>query len=285
MPEDPTLFDVKLDIFSRSTLSRGVIDQNRDKATRFCRVMRKNGLALTKAQAADVLAQVLGNTHDEVTTLPLQDIQTYSWSETKVYAIAKYGYTGQGWGNAAPTINPFVAVRSYTSYEPMDVYSRYVFAQGYALPGSPSGTLPAQIPTLSLALSTAQLEDSSQRPRPTSIWQRPVLKYVISTVLPTNPHGTVLSRVGRINSDVLSWGGITFPPQTMRFDGLRVDWTATAAGVVSYQVDYYFTAADWWIIQVLLPSAPPVPFWDVFWMLAYDEKPFNSQGFSFPVHV
>lgn len=73
-------------------------------------------------------------------------------------------------------------------------------------------------------------------------WIVPVVTIAIPFTLATNPIGSVIGKVGRVNSDAVTWGDYSFPAKTLRFNTTDVYPSLDTNGAAQYNGFHHFTA-------------------------------------------
>ena len=233
-----------------SYLTRGVQERRFDRAVRRVQV---SGIANTNQglqEAVDAILNQNPQFHQSVDDLPLSRIRVTRYGPTKAWAELIYQRLRTG---SFPTRPPTLVARFRAGYEFVPVYRPTVSAipeeTGEAilrlddLTGFPTGPE-------GITYSEEILTDLLNRPDPLTMARRPILRFSAPTQLAFNPLDfrgpdgiNVFRKVGSVNTDTVLFGGFKFPPKTVRFDHIDVDWVDTVGGGVQYAVDYNFTAA------------------------------------------
>ena len=241
--------DVKGDLIEGTSATLGVISANDNRAVRRFVV---RGLWQSKgvgeegpgdflcakvrlANAISCVQQALAvGQHPFISPLPLSRIRGRLWGRDKAIVDAIYerrtGVVGDG---------ELLTVAKFRSgYEPVEVYSS-LKTQEFDI-GITNQPKSVEI----YNTSDDRLADPDKRPEPW-IWNRPVTRILVPTVINTNPTAGLRPLLGTVNQNDLSLGGYTLLPGTTRFDGTDVDWRIrtdiNGNQTLEFIVQYQFT--------------------------------------------
>lgn len=276
--------EVKFDLLG-STQTLGYTDFRDTKAVRRGQAtgLLNNRNALRQAIVAS--RAELGQFHHNLSNLPLRSIQAVKFGKEK--ALLRANYRHSRFTVPFRDIPAASLIQTRISVSPTPVFRAW--KGGQPITDFPTG--PIRV--------VGNFGTDPNRGPDTHMWMRPSIRLYVSTVLDFDPNGIVLSKVGKTNSGPTTFGTITLPRRSVKFDGLDVNWnfTVVAAGPivfpgapsVTYSVIYKFTAVagGWFEQNLLAPDVPDdsgivSPFWSTFQDTPYPEVDFAG---AFPVHL
>jgi hypothetical protein len=191
---------------------------------------------------ADAVTEVNTQVTDFATVFPLYSAMPLQYRTAKQIGVKRfiveevYGWTNSNWGNYdITTLGEF-----RLGYEATPVYT--------VGPADSTG-LP---PTTNAFFDNAGANRLGMRPQSYS-WMRPVLRIGLPVKSSSNPVITWASKVGKVNSNSYTVGGLTFSAGQLRFDGAEV--SARGSTGTLYQGSLMFSAAPSWIMHSLTSSS------------------------------
>lgn len=249
---------IELDKYG-STLESGVTTNRYDRGIRRGLV---KGLALTDKldraiqaaydQARSEATNALGYpVHPRNITLPLQVIRARRWGPYKVWVWLEYSRRSGAVSAHAPIEIARYASGLYTT--------NHWFSSTSSL--SPTG-IPGG-PIMFHNCPTANRIGGEPGPRcaPQSwSWVQAAFNIHIPTVLNTHPALAVGNKLNCTNSDTVVFGGLSFAPNTLRFEGMNVRELDTAQGL-KFSTLYHFLAVRSGFLQETADQQPPDYIW------------------------
>lgn len=217
-----------------SSLTIGIFSQKHDRALVHCidrTLSASNPLALR--DAVDTLMvdiNPLGPWHPQQPTLPMQTLTMTRFGPTKALGTASYWRNNNSLPH--PPGQPIVAMDG-ALWSTDWCRSGESYTNGY-----PSGAI--------IGLPPGEGANGAIKPAPKPrTLTIPVIKMYIPTVLSFNPYGQVGNALGCVNSQALTYGGVTILADRIRFDNLHVDGESSTVPFTPavYQVVYEFSLA------------------------------------------
>lgn len=236
---------VKYDLLG-SQHTRGVTTNLYDRATIRAYV---EGIANTNLGVGDAIQAVISETtrrfHQFMPSLPLAYVSGRRHGKDSAMLVLQYGRRSF---NTRPS-NPgqVASFRSATWA-----------TQWYKLPYTPStgaaafanGQIPANanlvVPNGPLqfhnGVTAASNGDRTAKPK-AYVWEQKCTRMFVPTVLPNNPLPTIAGKLNTINSSNSTYGGMTFPRDTLLFEAFEADWYEEQNGTALWVVNYVFLHA------------------------------------------
>lgn len=234
---------IKYDLLG-SSLTKGVTSNMYDRARVRAYI---EGIENTNLGVGDAIDEIIADTprrfHQHVGNLPLAHVSARRHGKTSAIAELVYGRRNVSIPSQPPLkIANFRTTRWAVEWFrlPYTASGLSAFAgTGGLFPNSPNG-----IPNGTLQFYNGGFGDTvgdiTMIPKPWVFSQSAIRMYV-PTVLDFNPLERVAFRLDTINNGAVTFGGFTFNPYTLMFDGIEVDWIDTPQGV-RFVVNYTFLA-------------------------------------------
>lgn len=239
----------KLGSFQRSGISTNRLD-HAGRAARISGVVNDN---TGYQQAVDAILTVPGILfHQNITTLPLASIFVKRYGPTKMKAQLEY-YRRY---HSVPTQPAATLAAFRDAYRSTKWYSQAADATGQPTftNGLPSGPVDWLV---------GSVTDKNAIARHWTFVQTG-FKIYVPTSLTYNPATQIEYRRNTINLNPVEFGNFTFPPKTVRFDGLAVDAIEINGGVQyvikysfsTFKEGFYYQTLRWiaggWVTKTLL---------------------------------
>lgn len=291
---------VKLDLL-KSTLTTGVFRYTKGRGVRRVRVtgLENNNRASWNATVAILnIGGILR--HPGNTIIPLQTIHLERSGPTECVGVLIYAWDRWSIPPAASTeIARFRAGRT----EQIPVY-RYATATPFAAGANPVSVDPNSLMPNGPMYLIADDQKSDQKVRPQSyMWRPGTIKMTLPTILSTNPLTSGIDDlIGKVNSAQVTFAGTLFDAQTIRFEGVDVDWIQTSLGLTPgvgpdepppSQFEFRFNTKYHFLIRrgahlhqhavapnSTSPGLPPA--WTTIDYCPFEQAPFAG---AFPVHA
>ena len=270
--------DVKKDIwaptpFGSTELSKSIVDATSHRARRVARVTGLSGTRTSEAEAIAAVEAAIGSFHPDLSALPLFRVRARRYGATTAWVSAEYRRDQRRTSQQAErTVTLRTGVEGIPWYR-MAATKDAPSTETFDANGFPNGDF--------YDLATSQLADRKRVPQPYT-WARPRLDIFVFTDLDFDPTADVFDRVGKANSDAVTWGSYSFPQNTLVFNGALVDWYELESSDVRYSTQYHFTAIrGGWRKQLVYFNETPDPSeWDTEIVNVYQLATFAGQ---FPV--
>lgn len=221
---------------SGSSYTRGIGSFRDTQAVRVGHIYTSDASALELKTAVDHAVTLDGTTHPQNSSLQLKRATALRIDAhiTRVQMVYGYG------ASSVPTATADQLTRSDSGYY---TFKSWKLPTTFDANGRPSGDYNFEAPS--------ETESRRNPPRPIYL-QLPQQVVRIRTVLASNPTNAVLTKLGRTNSDAVTYAGKTYGALTVRFDRLWIE-PIEIDGSVRYQVEYtmVFRLAKW--VQELEP--------------------------------
>lgn len=253
--------EIKDDLYAPgSSYTIGVGNQNNGQAQRQGYVFGPVSESISASDAAIAWWSNNGSLYPGgVGALPLQTVTGLVEDKNNVRIIARYGYAGAGYPTASSALLTSISASTYNFRS----WRKAGSISDYDVYGRPTGALNF------VEVNATPGKNRSYPPAPINYPMTETVFYV-PTTLDYNPYSLVQGRLGRINSNNVTFAGVTFLPNTVKFVNCYVR-AVQIQDEVRYVVEYTFIArAAYWVDEL-----PPV--WDLTNLIWT-----NAQGAAIP---
>lgn len=231
-----------------TSLTVGYRKRQNDRSVRRFYVNTTTNTITTLGDAVILAAAFAGNWHPSIIDLPLQKVRAFRHGPKKVICDVVY----QRDRFSTPPYNAFNSAAWVNSFESVNVYRSKVKAVG----GLPVTVIDPEtgLPEGDFHAGPKNVKSTPPQGKP---WQAAILKLYVNTVLTENPLITdrdLFRLKNTTNGDEdIQFGGVTFPPNTVRFDDFEIRFTQRRSQSDLWAVTYAFSARrGGWVSQDLV---------------------------------